>query len=94
MLVGFNDSQRRVNNVYVLKDNKYEPIDTNATYTIAGSQYILTEMGNGYTMFKDSEIVSKEGAVDTNLLVEYVSDKLNGIIPEEYKEPQGRINVY
>ena len=94
MLVGFNDSQRRVNNVYVLKDNKYEPLDINASYTIAGSQYILTEMGNGYTMFKDSEIVSKEGAVDTNLLVEYVSDKLNGIIPEEYKEPQGRINVY
>ena len=94
MFKGFNDGQRRVKNVYVLKDDKYEPIDPDALYTIAGSQYILTELGNGYTMFKDSEVVSKEGTVDTNLLVEYIANSLNGIIPEEYKVPQGRINIY
>ena len=94
MFKGFNEGQRRVKNVYVLKDNEYEPIDPNASYTIAGSQYILTEMGNGYTMFENSEIISKEGTTDTDLLIEYIANKLNGIIPEEYKNPQGRINIY
>lgn len=94
MLKDFNDGQRRVKNVYILKDGKYEPLDPNSTYTIAGIQYILTEMGNGYTMFKDSKIIAKEGATDIDLLIDFISTELNGIVPEEYRKPQGRINIY
>lgn len=87
------DGPRRVKDVFVEKDGEWVALDPDAFYTIAGTQYILAEYGNGYTMFKDAEVLSKEGLVDSSCLIEYIETELKGIIPEQYKETQGRIIV-
>jgi 2',3'-cyclic-nucleotide 2'-phosphodiesterase (5'-nucleotidase family) len=34
-----------------------KPVDTNGTYTIATSDFLVSRGGDGYTMFKDSKIL-------------------------------------
>ncbi len=73
--ISLDNENRRVQNVKI----NGKPIDLNAEYTIAGSVYMLLE--NGYTMFKDAEIVARDGLpTDTELLVEYVTNNLNGTL--------------
>ncbi len=84
---------RRVSGVEVLdrETGEYEPIDPNATYTIASIEYLLTESGSGYAMFDDAVVV-RDGVVDTQTVEDYI-EALGGVIGEEYAEPQGRINI-
>lgn len=87
------DDPRRVSDVYVLSNGEWVALDPNAYYTIASVQYLLVELGNGYSMLGNGEIISKEGATDTNCFFEYIAKGLDGKIPEEYREPQGRITI-
>ena len=42
-------------------------------------------------MFKDAKVVESEGMLDVEVLERYVTDNLNGIIGEEYKDVVNRI---
>lgn len=85
--------ERRVSNVEVLnkETGEYEPLDPNASYTIASIEYLLTESGSGYTMFDDAVVV-RDGVIDTQTVEDYI-EELGGTIGAEYAEPQGRINI-
>lgn len=79
---------RRVVNVMV----NGTPIDPKKTYTVASTTYILTQEGDGMSMFKGCKEVTKESLVDTEVVLKYI-EKLNGTIGSEYEKAQGRIKV-
>ena len=89
-LAGIN-GERRVKNVKV----GGEPIDPNKTYTIAGHEYNMIEIADGYTMFKGKTILENKVKLDNQLVIDYIKDTLGGEIPAEYADPtgQGRIVI-
>lgn len=91
--VGIEEGQdRRIANVKV----NGEAIDPEKEYTLAATKYILQNGGDGFTMFKDCEVVEIPGlACDSEMLIHYLKDTLGGVITEEqYGEAEGRIKVY
>ena len=90
MMTGI-EGERRVKDVYVLKDGEYVPLDPQETYTVGGSTYILSANGDGNTAFSGSEILINGGLTDIDVLSLYLQ-KL-GTIPESYAGPEGRITV-
>ena len=79
--------ERRVENVLV----GGEPIDLGATYTLAGSTYVLLQGGDGLTMLEGSTVVQKEGLpCDSEMLIKYFTEMLDGVISaEKYGNPDG-----
>ena len=82
MFVGVN-GEYRVKNVYVGD----EPLDLNKTYTVASHNYLLQNMGDGYTMFADNVYTRDNVMVDVQVLSTYITRGLDGVIGEEYAEP-------
>lgn len=85
------EGERRVKNVLV----GGEPVDPRKTYTLAGHEYMLLQIADGYTMFKDAPILQNKVKIDNQLLIDYIRDTLGGQIGEEYADPygQGRIRI-
>ena len=85
------EGQRRVSDVLV----GGEPIDPAKTYKLASHDYMLKKGGDGYTMFGKDKInlLRDEVLIDNQGLINYIVDNLNGVVGEEYAEPQGRINI-
>jgi len=90
MFIGFtNNRKRRVSNVKV----NGEDINLNKIYSVSLIDFIALG-GDGYTMFKDYDIVYEASYTDSDYLIYYISKTLKGIIPEKYKNDEGRINIY
>ncbi len=90
---------RRVSDVQVLdsESGTYTPIDASATYTLASHNYMLKAGGDGYAMFgaKNITILKDEVMVDNEVLINYITNELGGVIGEAYADPygQGRITI-
>ena len=81
--------ERRVSNVLV----HGEPLDPEETYTMTSMEYLLTG-GDHYTMFKDdAKITGTTQMTDNALLAKYIEKNLNGVIPEKYRQAEGRIHM-
>ena len=80
------DGGYRVSDVKV--DGK--DLDPEAIYTLAISDYLFTG-GDGYTMFENANIISSTKLPDNEVVMKYIEEDLNGVIPEKYAGPQGRI---
>ncbi len=87
------DGERRVKDVQVLKDGKYVALDPNATYTLASHGYMLKDCGDGTNMFKNDKLLQEDVMLDNQVLITYIEDYLNGVVPASYAAPQGRITV-
>ncbi|MFU0826273.1 MAG: Metallophosphatase [Lachnoclostridium sp.] len=91
------EGQYRVQNIKVLnkETGKYEDLDLNKTYTLAGINYTLKSAGDGFTMFQDNKILKDEVAVDNEILITYLTKYLDGVVGEDYANPagQGRIVI-
>ena len=85
------EGERRVRNVLV--DGK--PIDPKATYTLAGTNYILLNNGDGYTMFDGAPLLQDSVKLDNQVLIDYITEDLEGVIGEQYEEltGEGRIVI-
>ena len=83
------DGDRRVSNVMV----NGEPLDPAKTYTVASHDYLLKNAGDGYTMFQDNNLLLDSIMLDNQVLINYITKTLNGVVGEDYAEPygQGRI---
>lgn len=83
--------ERRVKNVMV----GGEPIDPAATYTVAGSDFLLTGHGDGHTAFDGATVLAGSGMLDSEALITYIKDTLGGEIGSEYSDPygDGRIRI-
>ena len=81
--------ERRVRNVLV----GGEPIDPEKTYKVVSHDYQLLENGDGYTMFKGCKVLQKSVKLDNQVLIDYITGTLGGVVSEGYENPygQGRI---
>ncbi len=79
------DGEYRVQNVMV--DGK--PLDLKKKYTVASNSYILTENGDGFTMFNEDDILQDSVKLDNQVLVDYITGTLGGVVGEEYADPYG-----
>ena len=86
------EGERRVQNVLVAG----EPIDPEATYTLASHNYMLLDHGDGYTMFDGAPLLQDCVKLDNQVLIDYITETLGGVIGEEYEDPtgQGRIVIF
>ena len=86
MFIGMDETlPRRVSNVRVGD----EEIDPDAEYKLVTNDYILVE-GDGFTMFRDEDVLQESDAADSEVLLEYLSDTLGGFVGEEYADPYGQ----
>lgn len=83
------DGERRVKDVMVGD----KPIDPDATYTLASHNYMLKQGGDGFNMFMNDKLIVDESMPDNQVLITYIVDHLDGVVPADYAEPQGRITV-
>ena len=65
-------------------------LDPDSEYTLAATKFIFTG-GDGYTMFKEGDILEMIPLSDNELLAKYIEVNLGGVIPEVYGKPLGRI---
>lgn len=83
------DGEYRVKNVMI----GGEPIDLEKTYTLASHNYKLKQNGDGNTVFDGCKILQDEVKIDNQVLIDYITGTLGGVVGEEYANPygQGRI---
>ena len=83
---------------FVKVDGKYrvtevmvgnEPLVLNKTYTLASHNYMIKNGGDGYTMFMDDKMIKDSVVIDNGALINYITENLNGVIGDEYKNPKG-----
>ena len=81
--------ERRVRNVLV----GGEPLDPEKNYRLAGYDYHMLYGGDGYTMFRGAPVLQKETKLDNQVLIDFITETLGGVVGEEYADPygQGRI---
>ena len=90
MFVKVDDTkERRVRNVMIGN----EPLDPEKTYTLASHDYQLLNDGDGYTMYKGCKVLQESVKLDNQVLIDYITDTLGGVVGEGYENPygQGRI---
>ena len=80
--------KRRVSNVKINGEN----LDLNRTYNTCLRLY-TAQGGDGYSMLAEFDIFNESLYTDTDALCNFINKNLNGEIPEEYKDFQGRINM-
>lgn len=66
--------------VYNKATDAYEPLDTGATYNLAGYNYTLRNLGDGYAMFDGAVNVLDYVAEDYMVLAEYIKGFDGGVI--------------
>ena len=83
--------ERRVVNVTV----GGEPLDPEATYTVAGQDYLLPHNGDGQTAFDGAQNVVTTGKLDSEVMIDHIHETLGGEIGADYSDPygQGRIVI-
>ena len=90
------------NKMYVSVEGEYrvknvlvggEPLDLEKTYTLASHNYKLKQNGDGNTAFDGCKILQDEVKIDNQVLIDYITGTLGGVVGEEYANPygQGRI---
>lgn len=84
---------RRVSDVQILQDGEYVPIDESKIYTVASHDFMIKNCGDGFSMFKDNDLIIDEGIADYEMLIDYITNHLGGTIGENYNDPDGRITV-
>ena len=87
------EGERRVKDVFVEENGEWVPIDPEKTYTVACHNYLLQDMGDGYTMFTDNVYILDKVLIDNQVIINYICDFLGGNVGTEYAEPQGGITV-
>jgi len=93
MFVSVN-GERRVKNVMILGDQgEYELLDPEKIYTVASHNYLLKEGGSGCGMFADNVFIIDEGMADYQILVDYISEELEGDLGMKYARTEGRITI-
>ena len=90
MFAGVDDTkERRVRSVLI----GGEPLDPAKTYKLSSHDYMLLNNGDGYTMFDGCPVLQKSVKLDNQVLIDYITESLGGVVGEGYDNPygQGRI---
>ena len=94
LFVSVGEGERRVSRVEVLnsQSGEYEAVDPSREYTLATLDYLILERG-GDGIFDAVTPIEENCGAEIDILRHYIEIELDGIIGEEYREPQGRIIV-
>lgn len=86
------EANLRVYGVQILnpETGAYEPLEIDKMYTVASNNFILLECGDGMTMFEGAKVVSDTGILDVEILENYITQNLGGVIDEKY----ARVNLH
>ena len=88
------EGDRRVKDIMIMNDSgEYEPIVADKTYTMASHNYLIKEGGSGTDMFTDNVLLIDEGMIDYEILINYITENLNGEMSALYSETEGRIVI-
>ena len=88
------EGDRRVKDIMIMNDSgEYEPIVADKTYTMASHNYLIKESGSGTDMFTDNVLLIDEGMIDYEILINYITENLNGEMSALYSETEGRIVI-
>ncbi len=84
--------KERISDVEVLDDatGRYTPLDLNAHYTLCTTDYCV-DGGGFYGVLRNAEVLPCPTMLYNQALITYLRDTLQGIAPEQYIIPQGRI---
>lgn len=87
------DGDYRVYDVKVLdkESGNYKALELDKKYILAAADYYILNFGSGMSMFKGAKVVESEGMLDVEVLERYITDNLNGVIGEEYKDVVNKI---
>ena len=71
------------------------PLELDKTYLLASHDYFIKEGGGGMNMFQDDTLLQDSVMLDNQILIQYITDYLGGLIGSDYANPygQGRINI-
>ena len=87
------DGERRVSEVMVLQNDVYVPLDTEATYTLAATDYVLKNGGCGMQfLLADRTPVTETAMADYEVLADYIMNYLQGDL-SAYAVPAGRLTL-
>lgn len=75
----------RVKNVKVAGEN----LVPDQVYTVASHDYMLKNSGDGFTMFKDCNLLQDSVKLDNQVLIDYITGTLEGVVGAQYAEPYG-----
>lgn len=83
------EGEYRVKNVKV----GGEELVLDKIYTVASHNYMLKNGGDGFNMFMNCKLLQDEVMIDNQVLINYITGTLGGVVGEAYAEPygQGRI---
>ena len=59
---------------------------------MTGPTFLLNG-GDSCAMFKEADILSSTMLPDNELVMKYIEENLNGVVPEAYESAQGRIRI-
>ena len=87
-----NGTFLRVEGEYRVKDVQVgsKPLDMDATYTIASTDYVLVKGGDAIS-FPSKQMIESVGVTDLEILENYLLNNLHGKVEAPYDSPQGRI---
>jgi 2',3'-cyclic-nucleotide 2'-phosphodiesterase (5'-nucleotidase family) len=80
---------RRVKNVTV----GGKALVATQTYKLASYDGLLKNGGHGMTMFQDDPVLVDGTMLDNEVLIQYVTANLHGVIPGDYAASKGRITI-
>lgn len=72
--------KRRVKNVFVGD----KPLQKNQVYTLAGTEFVLRNGGDGNMLCRYLPLKRESLLTEADALMEYIHNRLRGVIPEEY----------
>lgn len=83
------EGEYRVKNVKV----GGEELVLDKIYTVASHNYMLKNGGDGFNMFMNCKLLQDEVMIDNQVLINYITGTLGGVVGEDYANPygQGRI---
>jgi len=83
------EGEYRVKNVKV----GGEDLVLDKIYTVASHNYMLKNGGDGFNMFMNCKLLQDEVMIDNQVLINYITGTLGGVVGEDYADPygQGRI---
>lgn len=90
MFNGIDESMpRRISNVVV----GGEPLDPEKVYKLASVDYQLLDNGDGYTMYEGCNVLQESVKLDNQVLIDYITGTLGGVVGAGYEEPYGQGRV-
>lgn len=88
------DGPRRVTNLQIFDSQRESYVDVllDKEYTIASYSYLLKDLGAA-GMFRYTELLNDNQGQDVEILVSYIVNFLDGVIPQSYSVLSNRINI-